>query len=174
MVRERPLWPYVTLGGLYVGFFAALGWVLTGWLRQRRWAHRIFQRAVGWTASGVWRFERARFALLLAMSVVLWMAPGTGPQILVVALLALGALVWPRALLFVLALTLPFTVLIPAAGRLTLPVSETLAVLLTGSLIAHAYIQQRLPFPRREFSWWAIGLIGIGAVSLLFFALRGL
>ncbi len=168
VVRERPLWPYVTLGGLYVGFFAALGWVLTGWLRQRRWAHRILQRAVGWTASGVWQFERARFVLLLALSVVLWMAPGTGPQILVVALLALGALVWPRALLFVLALTLPFTVLIPAAGRLTLPVSETLAVLLTGSLIAHAYIQQRLPFPRREFSWWAIGLIGIGAVSLLF------
>ena len=168
VVRERPLWPYVTLGGLYVGFFAALGWVLTGWLRQRHWAHRILQRAVGLTASGVWRFERARFALLLALSVVLWMAPGTGPQILVVALLALGALAWPRALLFVLALTLPFTVLIPAAGRLTLPVSETLAVLLAGSLIAHAYIQQRLPFPRREFHWWAVGLIGIGAVSLLF------
>ena len=168
VVRERPLWPYVVVGGLYAGFLAALGWVVAGWLRRRAWPRRLLHTAVGWTASGIWRHEAARCALLLPLAALLWLAPGAAAQYLLLALLGLAALVWPRALLYVVAALLPFAVLVPAAGGLALPVSEMLAVLLTGSLIAHAYLQGRWPVARRVFFWWAVGLLAIGAVSLLF------
>lgn len=167
VVRERPLWPYVAVGGLYAGFLAALGWFVAGWLRRRDWARQVYLQCVGWTASGIWSLEQTRFALLLPLSALLWIVPAA-LQVLLVAVLALAALVWPRSLLYVLALTLPFSVLIPAAGPFTLPVSETLTVLLVGSLVAHAYFQQRWPVARRMFFWWAVGLVAIGAVSLLF------
>lgn len=168
VVRERPLWPYVALGSLYFGFLAAFGWVLTGWLRQKTRPRQIVQRLVGRTTDGIWRLEQARFALLLTLTILLWAAPVTAIQVLIVAALALGALVWPRALLYVVAATLPFSVLIPATKPFTLPVSETLTVLLLGSLVAHAYLQRRLPFERRTFFWWAAGLVAIGTLSLLF------
>ena len=168
VVRERPLWPYVLVGGLYVGFVLAVGWVLTGWLRQRQWAQQLLRKATGWTANGIWQYEAARFGLLLAVAGLLWIVPGAAAQYVLVALLGLGALVWPRALLYVVAATLPFAVLIPAAGRLALPVSEILAVLLAGSLLAQTYIQQRWIVERRTFFWWAMALLAVGGVSLLF------
>ena len=168
VVRERPLWPYIMVGGLYASFLAAVGWVLAGWLRQRRWSHRLVSKVLEWTASGIWRHEQARFVLLLLLTGLLWLAPGATAQLLLIGLLALAALVWPRALLYVVAATLPLAVIIPSAGRFALPVTEMLALLLTGSLIVHIYLQQRLPVARRSFFWWAIGLVAIGAVSLLF------
>ncbi len=168
VVRERPLWPYVTLGALYLGFAAALGWNIVGWLRQRRWPHVLLRRTAGWNAIGPWRAERVQFGVLAVLAVLLWAAPVTAVQVALVAALAAAALVWPRALLYVLALSLPFGVLAPAGGRLMLPIHESLAVLLAGSLIAHTYVQQRLLFPRRIFFWWAMALVGLGAVSLLF------
>ena len=168
VVRERPLWPYVLVGGLYAGFLAAIGWILTGWLRQRRWTHELFGKIMGRTASGIWQYETARFGLLLLVAGLLWIVPGAASQYLLVVLLGLAALVWPRALLFVVATTLPFAVLTPAAGRLALPVSEILTVLLAGSLLVHTFLQQRLVIERRVFFWWAVGLLAIGAVSLLF------
>ncbi len=168
IVRERPLWPYVLVGGLYVGFALAFGWILTGWLSQRLWCRQLLKTAMGWTASGIWQYEAARFGLLLAIAGLLWIVPGAAAQFLLVALLALGALVWPRALLYVVAGTLPFAVLVPAAGVLALPVSEILAVLLVGSLLVHTYVQQRWIVERRTFFWWAVAMLAIGSVSLLF------
>ena len=168
VVRERPLWPYVIVGGLYAGFVAALGWLAAGRLRRRQWPRQFLQKAVGWPAGGIWRHETARFALLLPLAALLWLAPGAAAQYLLLALLALAALVWPRALLYVVAAVLPFAALVPDTGGLALPVSEMLALLLTGSLIAHAYLQGRWPAPRRVFFWWAVALLAIGAVSLLF------
>ena len=168
IVRERPLWPYVLVGGLYVGFALAFGWILTGWLRKRLWCRQLLKKAMGWTASGIWQYEAAQFGLLLAMAGLLWIVPGAAAQFLLVALLALGALVWPRALLYVVAATLPFAVLVPAAGVLALPVSEILAVLLVGSLLVHTYVQQRWIVERRAFFWWAAALLVIGSVSLVF------
>lgn len=168
VVRERPLWPYVLVGGLYAGFIAAIGWFVAGWLRQRQWARQLLERSLGWTANGIWQNEAARFGLLLAVASLLWIVPGASAQYLLVALLGLGALVWPRALLYVVAATLPFAVLIPESGGLALPVSEILAVLLVGSLVVHTYLRQRWLVERRPFFWWAVGLLAIGAVSLLF------
>lgn len=168
IVREPPLWPYVLVGGLYMGFALAVGWVLTGWLGQRRWCRQLLKKVMGWTANGIWQYEAAQFGLLLTVAVLLWIVPGAAAQYVLVALLGLGALVWPRALLYVVAATLPFTVLVPAAGRLALPVSEILAVLLVGSLLVHTYVQQRWIVERRTFFWWAVALLVIGAVSLLF------
>ncbi len=168
IVRDRPLWPYVLVGGLYVGFALAVGWVLTGWLRRRLWCRQLLETAMRWTASGIWQYESAQFGLLLAVAGLLWIVPGAAAQYMLLALLGLGALVWPRALLYVVAATLPFAVLVPAAGRLALPVSEILAVLLVGSLLVHTYVQQRWIVERRTFFWWAVALLVIGAVSLLF------
>ena len=168
VVRERPLWPYVLVGGLYAGFLAAIGWFLTGWLRRRHWLQQLLRKAVGWTANGIWQHEAARFGLLLVVAGLLWIVPGAAAQYVLIALLGLGALVWPRALLYIVAATLPFAVLIPAAGGLALPVSEILAVLLVGSLVVNTYLQQRWLVERRPFFWWAVALLAIGAVSLLF------
>ena len=168
VVRDRPLWPYVLVGGLYVGFIAAIGWILTGWLRQRHWPNELLGKIMGRTASGIWQYETARFGLLLLVAGLLWIVPVAASQYLLVVLLGLAALVWPRALLFVVATTLPFAVLTPVAGRLALPVSEILTVLLAGSLLVHTFLQQRLVIERRVFFWWAVGLLAIGAVSLLF------
>lgn len=168
VVRERPLWPYVLVGGLYAGFTLACGWVLTGWLRRRQWARQLSRKAIGWTESGIWRHDAARFGLLLVVASLFWIVPGAAAQLLLAALLGLAALVWPRALLYVVAAVLPFAVLIPAAGVLALPVSEILAVLLAGSLAVHTYLHQRWIVERRLFFWWAVGLLAIGAVSLSF------
>ena len=168
VVRERPLWPYVLVGGLYAGFIAAIGWILAGWLRQRRQLSELLGKIMERTASGIWQHETARFGLLLTVAGLLWIVPGAAAQYLLVALLGLAALVWPRALLFVVAATLPFSVLTPTAGRLALPVNEILAALLVGSLLVHTFVRQRLVVERRVFTWWAVGLLVIGAVSLLF------